>query len=73
MVRAAMLRLLRCKQGGGIPKMADYPEMWPKPVDGAEVLYAIEAVLRRHVSMPNGSPKLVVLSVGHRYFRSRLG
>jgi hypothetical protein len=41
----------------------NYPEPWPEPVDGAEVLYAIDAVLRRHVSMPDGAPELVALWV----------
>jgi hypothetical protein len=36
---------------------------WPEPVDGADVLYSIEAVLRRHASMPDGSPELVALWV----------
>ncbi len=38
-------------------------EPWPEPVDGAEVLNEIEARLRRHVSMPDGSPELVALWV----------
>jgi hypothetical protein len=41
--------------------MADHLEPWPKPVDGAEVLYSIEATLRRYVSMPEGSPELTTL------------
>jgi hypothetical protein len=39
----------------------NYLEAWPEPVDDAEVLYAIEAVLRRHVSMPDGAIELVAL------------
>jgi hypothetical protein len=41
----------------------NYLEPWPEPVDGAEVLYSIEATLRRYVSMPDGSPELVALWV----------
>ena len=41
----------------------NYLEPWPDPVDGAEVLYEIEAQLRRYVSMPTGSPELVALWV----------
>src|SRR5271169_6815606 len=41
----------------------NYLERWPEPVDGAGVLYEIEAQLRRYVSMPTGSPELVGLWV----------
>jgi hypothetical protein len=41
--------------------MADYLQRWPEPVDGAEVLYSIEAMLRRYLSMPEGSPELTTL------------
>src|SRR5271169_516006 len=41
----------------------NYLERWPEPVDGAGVLYEIEAQLRRYVSMPTGSPELVALWV----------
>ena len=41
----------------------NYLERWPEPVDGAGVLYEIEAQLRRYVSMPAGSPELVALWV----------
>jgi hypothetical protein len=36
---------------------------WPEPVDGAEVLYGIEAKLRHYVSMPDGSPEITALWV----------
>src|SRR5579862_2038930 len=38
-------------------------EPWPEPVDGAELLYALEAVLRRYVSMPEGGYELIALWV----------
>jgi hypothetical protein len=41
----------------------NYLEPWPDTVDGAETLYGIEARLRRHASMPDGSPELVALWV----------
>lgn len=72
-----MVKPLRVNtQGGDVGKQGTalalpQPEPWPEPVNGADLLDEMEALLKRHAVLPEGAPLVVALWCLHTFIFQR--